>query len=277
MTKADWFPTIAILAAILFFEGGLLLAGFSGHVAIGLLIGTLSIPLSVAALVSLRIFPAAETLWVERLASQSELLFEEQPAPETADEGTPFFSSAFCKARARYGTLKLRIGEQLWNDRLRRSGWRAENWGLARVTLPEGFDLFPAAERVLAKYGGCHLKVSKGMEVLIDPRRCVDEYSQLAKEFSHYLGEPVYPIGIFEGQDDYGAVITPKGHVYTLLPQVAWPLAANFEDALLLWLFGDVAAINRAIGRRKREAGMRDCAATIVTRQVTTPLVVPEA
>jgi hypothetical protein len=184
----DRYLTIAFRIAIVSFEGGLLLGAFTGNIALMLSIGMLSPIIGVAMLVYLRIVPGSDAEWMELLGSRPELLIEAQTRSDIPGEGTP----------SRYRAFKLRIGEQRWKERLRRSGWQPENWGLAHVTLPKDFELFPAAERVLAKYGGCHLEVPNGMKVLIDPRCCVNEYSQVVNELSQHLREPVYPIGIFD-------------------------------------------------------------------------------
>jgi hypothetical protein len=136
-----------------------------------------------------------------------------------------------------------------WNTFLHGLGWEPGKGGLEKISLPDGFELFPAAADVLAKYGGCFLEVKPelphykyrvgGPSALIDPQTCVNMYSQLINDFSKYLAAPVYPIGIFAFQDECGIVITPKGHVYALLGCTANPFAVNFEDALRCWLYDD--------------------------------------
>lgn len=109
------------------------------------------------------------------------------------------------------------------------AGWRPDRDALESLALPEGFDLFPEASRVLSQYGGITFS-NDHLLIKFDPSLIKDCYGSILSA-SGQIGLPCYPIGFADGGDYLCIMIDKIGRVYTLNYDPE-PFALNFEQAV---------------------------------------------
>jgi hypothetical protein len=126
---------------------------------------------------------------------------------------------------------------------LSHSGWYEGRDVLDKVRIPEGFELFPAAEKVLREFGNLHIgacgpgKDWATIDVELDPL-LGEGYEEDLAECEERLGVKLYPLG--EGCNGHEEIIIDEqGRVFEwqLFDELA-PCATSFDRALEVLLLG---------------------------------------
>jgi hypothetical protein len=118
-----------------------------------------------------------------------------------------------------------------WTTKLKLflAGWRPRRNRLRQLRLPISMELFPAAERVLAEFGGLTFG-SRTEHIALDPA-WGEAFADEIKAYASLIGARLYPIGVMEHQDRHYILIDERGVVYTLIDQLE-PLASSFHRAI---------------------------------------------
>lgn len=129
---------------------------------------------------------------------------------------------------------------------LQAAGW-AEQQNLATEVgtwssqLSPGFQLFPAAETALKRYGGIHVRQNgAGVETAresfeLNPLLVIGEEDRFEQHASR-LGQSLYPLGE-AGNGHVFLAIDPSGRVFALMEDL-WLLGETMEAALETLVLG---------------------------------------
>ena len=117
---------------------------------------------------------------------------------------------------------------------------RKLNWKLA-----EGWELFPAAKKVLDEFGGMCVGFHPDSDmpycsttIVIDPNNAVKFYQDDEDPFTLEDGTKVYPLGLAE-EDNVFLFIDEKGIVYGEGVVATYIIAPGFDQALIRLINGD--------------------------------------
>jgi hypothetical protein len=133
--------------------------------------------------------------------------------------------------------------------RLLLAGWRPGRDVLGRLPLPESFELFSEAERVLRQFAGLEFG-NRNDYARLDPA-AGDEVVGPIRECERKVGRRMYPVGFTEHQDRAYYLVDETGVVYLMFPgDELQPLASSFERAL-------DSITRRSIRRRDRDEDLR--------------------
>jgi len=120
-------------------------------------------------------------------------------------------------------------------EMLREAGWLPGRDVSRGLKLPEGFTLFPAAQRVLSEFGNLRIgKSGPGLvfartPVVLDPALAFGEEGRF-HEFAVLLKTNLYPLG--ETADGHSfVVIDEKGRVFLIFEEISF-VDETFELAL---------------------------------------------
>lgn len=113
--------------------------------------------------------------------------------------------------------------------RLVLAGWRPNRNAWNQLKLPESFDVFPEARRVLTEFG--NLKFERAWGTLILDPFVGEEVRGEIQEYEKQLGYALYPIGIDDGGDTLYLLIDEDGIIYAMSGDLQ-PFAGCFGVAI---------------------------------------------
>ncbi len=114
--------------------------------------------------------------------------------------------------------------------RLIQAGWHPNRNVWNRLKLPQSFDVFPEAKRILSEFGDLSF-ADRAEHVLLDPSSGNDEFCRL-RECESFLGRRLYPLGYRVHQDREYFFVDENGIIYLLAGDTLEPWASSFEKAL---------------------------------------------
>jgi hypothetical protein len=132
------------------------------------------------------------------------------------------------------GELRILWPQWLTKMTLLFSGWYPSRDVWSQLKLPDAFESFPEAKRILAKFGG--LKFGPTTDYTCFDPSAANKVIECIKGYEKKIGLRLYPLGVCEHQDIEYLLVDERGIIYLLADELK-PMASSFDRALqyLVW------------------------------------------